>query len=102
MVASSPLTLQQNIRTELTIKRFVRLPGVFVSRPVVAAASVDESSENPYSAAVEASAAVTADAAADNKEDQRQVDEDKFIEEANARQYKGLGNRSKRKFTRVL
>ena len=68
----------------------------------MAAASVDESSENPYSAAVEASAAVTADAAADNKEDQRHVAEDKSREETKARQYKGLGKRAKRKFTKIL
>ena len=53
-------------------------------------------------AAVEAAAAVAAYAAADNKEDQRQVSEDKSREEAKARQYKGLGKRAKRKFTRIL
>ena len=62
MVAPSPPTLQQKLRTELTIKRLVRLPGVCISKPIVAAASVDESLENPDSAAVEAAAAVAADA----------------------------------------
>ena len=102
MFTPSPPTLQQKIRTELKIKRLVRLPGVCISRPVVAAASVNESLENPDSAAVEADAAVAADAAADNKEYQRQVDEERAREEAKARQYKGLGKRAKRKFRRIL
>ena len=102
MVAPSPPNLQQKLRTELTIKCLVRLPSVCISRPVVAAASVDESLENPYSEAVEAAAAVAADAAANNKQDQRQVDEEKSREEENARQYKGLGKRAKIKFTRIL
>ena len=68
----------------------------------MAAASVDESLENPDLAAVETAVPVAADVAANNKEDQRQVAEDKAREESKARQYKGLGNRAKRKVTRIL
>ena len=45
----------------------------------MATESVDESLENPDSAAVEVAAAVAAYAAADNKEYQKQVAEDKAI-----------------------
>ena len=69
MVAPSSPTLQQKLRAKLKIKHLVRLPGVCISRLVVAAAFVDKSLENTDLAAVEAAAAVAADAAADNKED---------------------------------